>query len=137
MVSLNYQLRDNLVDARAALALHIVRFHLLIKFDISITLYLIPSPAIARSAALVLNIDIAFILLVCRKLYLFSTTDAFKFKRYHPFIVIKVSLSTKLFAWAIVGFTVAHILDFYRFAMARLRFLASISPQVPVLQIVS
>lgn len=91
--------------------------------------------AIARTAALVLYVDVAFILLpVCRNFISFlrrtPLNDIIPFDKALNF--------HKATAWAIVAFTVVHIIahmvNFYRFAMAdtsattaRLRFLVFLS----------
>lgn len=82
---------------------------------------MIPSlpPAIARSAALVLYVDVAFILLpVCRNFI--SLLRRTPLNDIIPFD--KALTFHKATAWAIVAFTVVHILahmvNFYRFAMA-------------------
>jgi len=95
---LNYELSDDLVDARATFGI---------------------TYAIARSAALVLYVDVALILLpVCRNFISFlrrtPLNDIIPFDKALTF--------HKATAWAIVVFTLVHILahmvNFYRFAMA-------------------
>ena len=114
---LNYSLSDNLEDARATFGITYRAFSF-IKFLIW---YLIPSlpPAIARSAALVLYVDVAFILLpVCRNFISFlrqtPLNDIIPFDKALNF--------HKATAWAIVAFTVVHVLahmvNFYRFSIA-------------------
>ena len=82
---------------------------------------MIPSlpPAIARSAALVLYVDVAFILLpVCR-----NFISLLRRSPLNDFIPFDKALNFhKLTAWSIVAFTVIHILahmiNFFKFAMA-------------------
>jgi len=109
-----YLLSDNLEDARATFGI---------------------TYSIARSAALVLYVDVAFILLpVCRNFISFLRRTPL-----NDFIPFDQALAFhKLTAWAIVAFTVihiaAHMVNFFNFAMlnatsttARLRIFLSLN----------
>ena len=116
---MNYNLKDNMVNARATFG---ITYRTWLPLFCAFTYSIIPlfrPAAIARSAALVLHVDVAFILLpVCRNFvsYLRRTplNDIIPFDRNITF--------HKATAWSIVVFTVVHILahmvNFYRLAMA-------------------
>jgi NADPH oxidase 2 len=113
---LEYQLSDDLVGARATYGITYRAPFLFIK---SIPIFHLFPPAIARTAALVLYVNVAFLLLpVCRNFVSFlrrtPLNDIIPFDKNISF--------HKVTAWSIVCFTLIHILahmvNFYRFAMA-------------------
>jgi hypothetical protein len=117
-----YYLSDNLEDARATFgitygALVYIFYYVDIFISTDILIPSLPS-AIARSAALVLYVDVAFILLpVCRNFISFLRRTPL-----NDFIPFDKALTFhKLTAWAIVAFTAIHIashmVNFYRFAI--------------------
>ena len=114
-----YALSDNLEDARSTFGITYRASFIYLIFQWYWYLILSLPSAIARSAALVLYVDVAFILLpVCRNFISFLRRTPL-----NDFIPFDKALTFhKITAWAIVAFTVihiiAHMVNFYRFAMA-------------------